>query len=446
MIVPRPNVRAVAEDPAGTAATLVRRGEAPDAAAQRVDAVVSAFARRRSLDAEINEARRKRKSGHRDPTAPSDAEKARRRAVREHISDLEAERARVSARLLSSAVDIPNSVHEDSPAAGEPPTLIREFGAKPTYDGFEPKSHLELGKSLGLFDFKRGSVVAGEKFYFLCGHGAFLELAIVNWAMRRAADLGFGASLPPDVAKAEVAAGCGFRPKKPREGAGDALASPSETYSVADSDLVLGATAEIPLAGFYANAVASASDLPRRTVAFSHSFRREAGGAGLEAQGLFRVRQFSKVEMFVACLPSESEAVLQQVVDIQSQLYEELGLHGRLIDIPADDLGAPAHRKFDIEAFMPSRGARVRGGPWGEISSASNCTDFQARLLNARYKDTGPGQSPEFLHFVNGTAAAVPRLICAILETHQQRDGSVVLPECLQEFMPGRLSVLEPVG
>lgn len=272
--------------------------------------------------------------------------------------------------------------------------------------------------------------MSGSKFYYLRGAAAILELALINWAMQRVSTKhGFEAITTPDLVRGHVLERCGFQPRGEN----------SQVYGVQGHDLYLAGTAEIPLGGLFIDRTFAESELPVRVAAFGHCFRTEAGAAGAAGRGLYRVHQFSKVEMFVVCHPSQSDALLEELVAIEEEMFQDLGLHFVSLDMPSDDLGAPANKKVDIEAWMPGL-AR-----YGEVSSASNCTDYQARRLNIRFKPSGGASNApsSFCHTLNATAAAVPRLIVAILENFQRDDGSVVVPEVLRSYAGG-LEVIAP--
>ncbi len=280
-----------------------------------------------------------------------------------------------------------------------------------------------MGSELDIIDFDSGALVSGQKFYYLKKGGALLELALIQYAMNKLYTKGFVPYLTPDVAKAEILKGIGFNPR----------GTETNIYSIADSDLCLIATAEITIGGMFSDRVLNENDLPYKIAGFSHCFRTEAGAAGLATKGLYRVHQFSKVEMFVICRPEESENFHKELLAIEEEIYQELKIPYRVLDIASGDLGNPAYKKYDLEAWMPGR------HEYGEITSTSNCTDFQARRLNIRYKDiTGKNR---FVHMLNGTAVAVPRVIIAILENYQQPDGSVIIPDVLQIYMNGIKSI-----
>lgn len=294
------------------------------------------------------------------------------------------------------------------------------------------KNHVDVSLSLDLVDFDAASVVSGTKFYYLKNALAILEIALVNWAMQKVTlKYNFTPLITPDLVRGNVLEKCGFQPR----------GANTQVYGVEGHDLFLTGTAEIPLGGLYMDKTVNEEDLPIKLAAYGHCFRTEAGAAGAATKGLYRVHQFSKVEMFVLCTPDQSDALHEELIAIEEEMFEELGLHFLTLDMPADDLGAPAYRKFDIEAWMPGLGR------YGEISSASTCTDYQARRLNIRYRPartdgaekTGKkGKIPtQFVHTLNATACAVPRLLVCILENFQQDDGSIIIPEVLRPYTGG---------
>jgi len=332
-------------------------------------------------------------------------------------------------------------------------------GAPPEFD-FPPADHVTLGTRLGLFDFPAATAVAGSGFVTLKGLGVQLEQALVMWAMQCAAGAGFTLLAPPDLAQSSVVEGCGFNPRP------SGAAASSQVYSVADSDLCLIGTSEISVAGMMAGKLLPAEALPARYAAVSHCFRREAGAHGQRDKGLYRLHQFTKVELFAFTAPTvlydkgaapaphppdpASEAMLESLVQLQVSMLSQLGLHFRVLDMPTEELGAAAYRKYDIEAWMPGRGAAAAGAPavggWGEVSSASNCLDYQSRRLNIRVRHAtsqrpgaGGGRGDvSFVHTLNGTACAIPRVMLSLLETHQTADGRVRLPAPLRPFLGGR--------
>lgn len=293
---------------------------------------------------------------------------------------------------------------------------VKKWGEPRKFD-FEPKDHLELGKNLGILDFETGAKVTGSQFYYLYGDGALLELSLVMYVMELLQKEGFTPVITPDLAKSRFYLGTGYAPK------GDE----AQTYVIEGGDLGLIATAEVTLAGKHADEVIPEKELPLKYVGYSHCFRQEAGAYGKYSKGLYRVHEFSKAEMFIYCLPEESEKMHEQILAMEEKIYQELGLPYRIIEMCTGDLGAMAARKFDYEAWMPDR------NDYGEISSASNCTDYQSRNLNIKVKRNN-GKT-EYLHMLNGTAIVMTRIPLAILENYQQKDGSVVIPEVLRKWM-----------
>jgi len=293
---------------------------------------------------------------------------------------------------------------------------VRKWGEPRKFD-FEPKDHLELGKTLGILDFETGAKVSGSQFYFLYGDGALLELALVQFAFDLLSKEGFKPVITPDLAKSRYYLGTGYSPK----------GSEAQTYTIENEDLGLIATAEVTLAGKHADEVIPAEKLPLKYIGYSHCFRQEAGAYGKYSKGLYRVHQFTKAEMFIYCLPEESDKMHQNILEMEEKIYQSLGLPYRVLEMCTGDLGAMAARKFDIEAWMPTR------GEYGEVTSTSNCTDYQARNLNIKYR--GKEGKNEYLHMLNGTAIATSRTPLAILENYQQEDGSVVIPDVLRKWM-----------
>jgi len=298
--------------------------------------------------------------------------------------------------------------------------VIRTWGEPRKFD-FPAKDHVVLAEELALVDFEAGSKVAGQKFYFLKNDAVLLELALVQFAMSMLIKEGYTPIITPDVARNEVLEGIGFIPRGPE----------TQIYSLENTDLCLIATAEITLGGMHQDQILDELQLPIKYVGLSHCFRTEAGAPGRDTRGLYRVHQFTKVEMFAFCAPDQSEGIHEELLRIEESIFQGLGLPYQVIDTCTGDLGGPAYRKYDLEAWMPGRG---KEGEYGEVTSTSNCTDYQARRLNIRYKV--PGQKgTRFVHTLNGTAVAVSRAILAILENNQLPDGSVLVPEVLRPIV-----------
>jgi len=345
--------------------------------------------------------------------------------LKEEIAGAESELADVEKRLLTEARKIPNMAHPDAPVGREDKDNleVKKVGTVPKFD-FEPADHVKLGQDLDIIDFDSATKVSGTKFYYLKNEGVFLELGLVRYALDILQKKGFTPFITPDVAREEILEGIGFNPR----------GAESNVYTLEGEDTCLVGTAEITLGGYYSNMILPKEKLPLRMAGLSHCFRREAGAAGQFSKGLYRVHQFTKVEMFVYCLPEESDRFHEELRSIEEEIFETLNIPFRVVDTCTGDLGAPAYRKWDLEAWMPGRASPGHSnGEWGEVTSTSNCTDYQARRLNIRFKDSD-GKN-KFVHMLNGTAIAVSRAIIAILENFQQADGSVSIPRALVPYV-----------
>lgn len=316
---------------------------------------------------------------------------------------------------------IPNMTHPDAPfgSSEDDNREIRRVGEIPEFD-FQPENHVELGERLGLIDFEGGARVAGQKFYYLKNEAVLVEYALIRYAIEMLAEKGFTLYTTPDLARSEILDGIGFNPR----------GEETQVYSIANSDLCLIGTAEITLGGLYTNQILFEDDLPIKLLGISHCFRTEAGAPGRAAKGLYRVHQFTKVEMFAFTRPNESDAMHESFVGHEEAIFRGLGLPYRVVDICTGDLGGAAYRKYDLEVWMPGRGDN---GGWGEVTSTSNCTDYQARRLKIRYKSKETGKN-EFVHMLNGTAIAMSRTLIAIMENYQRADGSIAVPEALRKY------------
>ncbi|KAK9069528.1 hypothetical protein SSX86_011432 [Deinandra increscens subsp. villosa] len=361
--------------------------------------------------------------------------------LKEKLVTLEENLIKLTDTLQREAQCIPNMTHPDVPIGGEDSSTIRKTVGTPRDFTFSIKDHVQIGKELDLLDFDAAAEVSGSKFYYLKNEAVLLEMGLINWTLSEVMKRGFTPLTTPEIARSLVVEKCGFQPR------GDN----TQVYSIEGTDQCLIGTAEVPVGGIHMDSILSHSSLPLKYVAYSHCFRTEAGAAGAATKGLYRVHQFSKVEMFILCRPEESNAYHEELIEIEEELFSKLGLHFKTLDMATGDLGAPAYRKYDIEAWMPGLGR------YGEISSASNCTDYQSRRLGIRYrpenstspltntnKNKGRNLSPpEFVHTLNATACAVPRMMVCLLENYQQEDGSVVIPEPLRPFMGG-IQVVTP--
>jgi seryl-tRNA synthetase len=349
----------------------------------------------------------------------------RTKALSAAVKAAEAAQASAEGEWQAALLSIPNLAADESPAGGEDDFVLLETVGTPAEFDFEPRDHIELGRLLGAIDLDRGAKVSGSRFYFLTGVGAELELALINLAMQQARESGFTQVIAPSLVKPRAMEGTGFL--------GQAA---DDVYRIEGQDLYLVGTSEVPMAAYHSDEILDGASLPLRYAAFSPCFRKEAGSHGKDTRGIIRVHWFDKVEMFVYTTPEDAEAEHERLLGWEKQFLDSLELAYRVIDVAAGDLGLSARRKFDCEAWIPTQG-RYR-----ELTSTSNCTDFQTRRLDTRARHDGEVRPVATL---NGTLCAMTRTIVAILETHQQADGSVRVPKALQPFLQGR-EVLEPVG
>ncbi|MEV8392699.1 MULTISPECIES: serine--tRNA ligase [unclassified Streptomyces] len=422
------DLRLLREDPDRVRVSQRARGE--DVAL--VDALLSADERRRSSGLRFDELRSEQKSlGKLIPKAsPEEKAELLRKAeqLKSDVKAADAEQHEADEDAKRLLLQIGNVIHPDVPVGGEEDFVvlethgtIRDFAA----EGFEPKDHLELGEALGAIDVERGAKVSGSRFYYLTGVGALLGLALVNAAIAQATAAGFIPMLTPALVRPRAMEGTGF------------LGQAAENvYHLEKDDYYLVGTSEVPLAAYHMDEIIEADKLPLRYAGFSPCFRREAGTYGKDTRGIFRVHQFDKVEMFSYVDPADAQSEHQRLLDWEKQWLTGLGLPFQVIDVATGDLGASASRKFDCEAWIPTQ------GKYRELTSASNCDGFQARRLSVRMRD---GKQVKPLATLNGTLCAVPRTIVALLENHQQPDGSVWVPEVLRPYLGGR-EALEPIA
>lgn len=344
------------------------------------------------------------------------------KALKEQGGGHEDQLKRIEAELKQKLGRIPNLTHPDAPVghSEDDSKELRKVGTPRAFD-FKPKDHVELGKALDLIDFESGGKVSGTGFYFLKNDAVLLDLALQQFALNTLVRRGFTPIVTPDLARVQILEGIGFNPR----------GTETQVYSVENTDLCLIGTAEITLGGMHADEILDESALPLRYAGISHCFRTEAGAAGRASKGLYRVHQFTKVEMFAYTTPESSGAVHLELLAIEEEIFQALGIPYRVLDIASGDLGGPAYRKFDLEAWMPGRG---EGGEYGEVTSTSDCTDYQSRRLNIRYRPS-ESKGTKFVHTLNGTAVAISRALIAILENHQRADGRVDVPEALRPFL-----------
>ncbi len=409
--------RFIKENLAAVKANIAARNMVADA-----DLVVQLFDQRTALVTELQQLQQKRNDNAKAMKGKLPDEERHRlieegKAVKELIAGTEKKLTDIEAQLETEGRKIPNMAHPDAPVGSvDSENLeVKRVGTPRTFD-FSPKDHVQLGQELDLIDFDEATKVSGNKFYYLKNEAVFLEQALVMYALNILRKHGFTPFITPDVAREEILQGIGFNPR----------GNESNVYALEDEHACLVATAEITLGGYHSGEILPKDKLPLMYCGLSHCFRREAGAAGQFSKGLYRVHQFTKLEMFVYCLPEQSDALHEKLRLIEEEIFSGLGIPFRVVDTCTGDLGAPAYRKWDLEAWMPGRG---ENGDWGEVTSTSNCTDFQARRLNVRYKDDD-GKN-KYVHMLNGTAVAVSRALVALMENYQNADGSISVPPAL---------------
>lgn len=397
-----------------------------------VDALLSADERRRSSSTRFDELRAEQKSLGKLVGKAQGEERAellkRAEQLKASVKTADAEQHEAAEEAHRLLLQLGNIVHPDAPVGGEEDFVVKEVIGSPrdfAAEGFEPRDHIDLGELLGAIDVDRGAKVSGSRFYYLTGPGALLELALVNAAIAQATAAGFVPVLTPTLVKPEAMAGTGYLGQVE-----------DDVYYLEKDGLYLVGTSEVPLAAYHMDEIIEASKLPLRYAGFSPCYRREAGSYGKDTRGIIRVHQFDKVEMFVFTRPEDAEAEHARLLEWEKQWLTSLELPFRVIELASGDLGSSAARKFDCEAWIPTQ------GKYRELTSTSNTTEFQARRLSVRLRDEN-GTRP--LATLNGTLCAIPRTIVAILENHQQADGSVRVPEVLRPYLGGR-EVLEPVA
>jgi seryl-tRNA synthetase len=352
-----------------------------------------------------------------------EARKAEGRRLREISAAAAIDFQRLAEEADTILRTIPNLTHPDAPVGADDQAsreIRRGSTPLPEFD-FKPLDHVELAERLNLIDFEAGAKVTGHGFYFLKNDAVLLELALQRYAIDLLIKEGFTPTITPDLARNEILQGIGFTPRGPE----------TQIYSVADSDLSLVATAEITLGGLLSDQILEEEQMPVKLCGISHCYRTEAGAHGRATRGLYRVHQFTKIEMFAFTAPEASDAMLEYFCNLECRLFDGLAIPYRVVDTATGDLGGPAYRKYDLEAWMPGRGET---GEFGEVTSTSNCTDYQSRRLGIRYRHKGE-KGTHFVHTLNGTAVAISRGIIAILENHQQADGSIRVPEPLRQWM-----------
>lgn len=364
-----------------------------------------------------------KKIGKAKDDAERESLKEEARQLREKKDRANKEAETIDAEVHQIELQIPNLAHPAAPIGKDDKDNLEVKKGKtvPREFDFEVEDHVQIGERLDLIDFEGGARTTGSGFYFLKNEAVLLDLALQQYAVTELVKRGFVPTTTPDLAQDRILEGIGFNPR----------GNETQVYSIENSDLCLVGTAEITLGGLYSDHTFSDEELPLKLCGVSHCFRTEAGAAGRASKGLYRVHQFTKIEMFAYALPDQSDAIHDELCQIECELFDSLEIPYRVVDTSTGDLGAPAYRKFDLEAWMPGRG---EGGEWGEVTSTSNCTDYQARRLNSRFKTTGQ-KGTRFVHTLNGTAIACSRAIIAILENNQQSDGTIRIPKVLVPLM-----------
>jgi seryl-tRNA synthetase len=412
------DIKFLRENPDVVRASQKGRGE--DVAV--VDQVLASDELKRAAITEFEQLRAEQNVLSKSVGAAKGDEKAALLANSKELADkvkaADAKRAEIEAQANALAMVISNILDPDAPIGGEEDFVVIEHVGTPrdfAAAGFEPKDHVELGKLLGAIDTERGAKVSGSRSYYLTGVGALLEFALVNYAISSATKAGFTPVIPPVLVKPAAMEGTGF------------LGQAAENvYHLEKDDYYLVGTSEVPLAAFHMDEILDGAKLPMRYAGYSTCFRREAGSYGKDTRGIIRVHQFDKVEMFSFCKPEEAKEEHKRLLQWEKDFLNSMEIPYRVIDVASGDLGSSANRKFDIEAWIPTQSA------YREVTSTSNCTEFQARRLNIRYKDSDGTKAVATL---NGTLVAIPRMIVAILENHQNADGTVNVPAALQPFL-----------
>jgi seryl-tRNA synthetase len=406
-----------------------RNRNMPPHVLEDADEVVALDAQRKELLHKVEETRRRQNEVAKSTSKEADPQKRSAlveegRQLKTNVLESEETLNRLEADIKRRMSRIPNQAHPDAPVGttDEDNREVRKVGTPRAFD-FPAKDHVQIGRDLGLIDFEGGSKVTGNGFYFLKNDGVLLDLALQRFVVDHLLKHGFTPIITPDLARNAILEGIGFTPR----------GEETQIYSIEDSDLSLVGTAEITLGGLHADELLNEAALPIKYVGISHCFRTEAGAHGRASKGLYRVHQFTKVEMFIFCTPETSDAVHAELLAREEEIFTALGIPYRVIDTCTGDLGAPAYRKYDLEAWMPGRDD---GGGYGEVTSTSNCTDYQSRRLNIRYRPADKEvKGTRFVHTLNGTAVALSRALICVLENYQRADGLVDVPEILRPYV-----------
>lgn len=419
-------------------ADLVKQNSKNRLAKVDIDELLRLDAERRQLETRLDELRAARNKASK--TKPTPEIIAEMKKTGEEIKAGEEKLAQIAPRFQELLHAVPNLTHPEVMISNnENDNPVLETSGKPTKFKFTPLDHVQLAEKHDLIDFERGTKVSGAKFYYLKNQAALLEMALAQYALEVAVKHGYTPFITPDLAKQEILTGMGFNPR----------GESTQIYNIENSDLSLIGTAEITLGGYHQNEVLDESELPKKYVAVSHCFRTEAGSYSKFSKGIFRVHQFTKVEMFQFTTPEKAEDAHQELLKIEKEIFKGLDIPFRVIDHSTADLGAPSFRTFDLEAWMPGKPNKDgqiglptgQAGDWAEITSTSNCTDYQSRALNIKYKNKDGNKN--FVYTLNGTAIAMSRALIAVLENYQKADGSIEIPKVLRKYLPGKIKVIK---
>ncbi len=403
---------------------LIKKNSQNRLSAVDIDVLLDLDAEVRTLMTSIEAARAERNKVSK--TKPTPEIIVKMKDLGEKVKAWETELIEKETKLKEMLLSVPNLTHPDVKISkNEDDNPVLETCGTPTKFKFAPKDHVELAESLDLIDFDRATKASGAKFYYLKNELALMEYALIQYALEILVKRGFTPFTTPDLAKREVVEGMGFNPR----------GESTQIYNIENSDLSLIGTAEITMGGYHKDEVLEEADLPKKYAAVSHCFRTEAGSYSKFSKGIFRVHQFTKIEMFAYVKPAEAEKMHLELLEIEKEIFKGLGLPFQVIDHCTADLGAPSIRTYDLEAWMPGKPSAAGGqGAWAEVTSTSNCTDYQSRAMNIKYRRSD-GEK-ELVYTLNGTAIAVPRCLIAILENYQNEDGSIDIPKALMPYMP----------
>lgn len=396
-----------------------------------IDELLEYDEKRRKIIGEIDALRAERNKESKGKPSPEEIEEMKQKRAK--VGEMEMELEVVEKKFNELLFIVPNLSHPAVVASRneDDNPVLEMIGEAKKFD-FQPKDHVQLAESLDLIDFNKATEVSGAKFYYLKNELALLEFALVQYALDILYKKGFTPMITPDIAKDEVLKGAGFSPR----------GESTQTYSIEGTDLSLIGTSEITMSGYHMNEVFEESDLPKKYIAVSHCFRTEAGSYSKFSKGIFRVHQFTKAEMFQYVKPENSEKAHQELLDIEKEIFKGLEIPFRVVDHCTADLGSPSIRTFDLEAWMPGKPNKDgQMGDWAEITSTSNCTDYQARALNIKYRNA-EGKK-EYVHMLNGTAISLCRALICLMENHQQADGSIAIPTILHKYLPEGLKTIK---